>query len=735
MNTLYAYTTATERTKGNYKFGMTKRTADGRIREQARTAMSENPEQVWESRSVMGDKDVHKLLESLGYYNVVREWYGRFSSDDEVIMVMNRIISESSTDTRSEYVPRYFQSVIKKQFLAKYESELKLGYDKIDFALELAPRFGKTIWAIDLLSTLFYQYNIKVCIIPTYVLTAITSFKKEFHSFRGYSSEMVFVTSDDDISSVISENYGNKLIVIAMSLHMNDYESKLDVIKRLPTKHKMSIIDEADFGAHRMNSQEKIDYLSCGLNVYMTGTAIERVSSPLLNLRDNILRWSYTDMLMVKKGEHPIQMNLTSIEDSKNSVKDIVIPQFMRLSLGGVIDNFNDTPDEYKTDWNKLFANIDKAKPVLSNLIKSLFGEYNGKLTYLVDLNTSEITPKDVTMIFANTPDKTQQKKFFNLVKDSLGPQYIVELINGDETSNRDAEYKAKTVVAKAIKEGKKVVFISKDMASRSFSIPEIDTVMLMFDRGSYATISQKVSRVLTPGKTYRGDKKIFGNVISLSLDPNREQVNPIDEYLIYEAEKVQVNELSDGINRVLRSINIFVNENGMMEPIVMDEYADKLISSSALIRIGVESVKVDYIIDDVDLVKLLTGVEINTQNQEEKIEGIDSTKVIRTDEEKVKTEKTNPKVIEDLRQKIKEVLSNIVENIVEISEINNCESDNIIKTLDMIYEKGLCEEVVHEVGVDSRTVKNIILTGALSEKLLNTIITSYNKEENFISL
>jgi hypothetical protein len=164
------------------------------------------------------------------------------------------------------------------------------------------------------------------------------------------------------------------------------------------------------------------------------------------------------------------------------------------------------------------------------------------------------------------------------------------------------------------------------------------------------------------------------------------------------------------------------------MEPIVSDEYADKLISSSALIRVGMETVKVDSVINDSELVKLLTGVEVNRQTEEEKIEGIDSSKVVRTDEEKIKEEKKNQKVIEDLRQKLKEVLSNIVENIVEISEINNCESNNIITTLDMIDEKGYCDEVIFEVGIDSKTVKKIILTGALSEKLLNTIITSYNK-------
>jgi hypothetical protein len=42
----------------------------------------------------------------------------------------------------------------------------------------------------------------------------------------------------------------------------------------------------------------------------MTGTAIERVINPLENLEDNVIRWSYTDMLMVKKGEHPLQKHL-----------------------------------------------------------------------------------------------------------------------------------------------------------------------------------------------------------------------------------------------------------------------------------------------------------------------------------------------------------------------------------------------------------------------------------------
>ena len=733
-NKIYIYTTNSDRQKGRYKFGQTEQEVIDRIKGQ-QTGNSEKLQKVMEIKTDLTDFYIRYQLRLMGYKKVNegggKEWYEGFMSDEEAILGVTKIISKEKNDTRAEYVPRFFQTVMKNNFLKKYQSELEKKYEFIDFALELAPRFGKTIWVIDLLKTLFEEFNIKLCVIPSYVLTSNSSFEKEFYFFKKYSDSMVLASIDENLNDVIRENYGKKLILIPASLHMREHEDKLEIIKNLPSKDKVSIIDEADFGAHRNNSQDIIDFINCGLNLYMTGTAIEKVIYPLKNVRDNILRWSYSDMLMVKYGEHPLQDNLESIEESKNSVKDIVIPQFMRLSLGGVIDKFYDVEPKYRTDWSKLLSDVDKSKAILTDLIKSLFGVYNGKLTYLVDLNTSEICPKDVTMIFANTTDKKEQKKLHKLLEETLGPQYIVELINGDETSNKDAEELAKGIVARAKRERKKVVFLSKSMASRSFSVSEIDTVMLMFDRGSYSTVAQKISRVLTPGNTYDESKKVHGNIISLSLDPNREDVSPIDEYLVYEAEKTDVNELSDGINRVLRSVNIFVNENGLMEPIIMDEYANKLINSSELIRLGMDIVKVDLVMNDTELVKILTGIEINNQTEKEKIDGIDPSTIIRTEKEKTKKDKNKGEVTEDIRTKIKESLSNIVENIVEISEINNCESNNIIETLNMIRDKGFCGEVVFEVGLNCETIKKIILSGAVSEKLLNTIITSYNNEEN----
>jgi hypothetical protein len=175
--------------------------------------------------------------------------------------------------------------------------------------------------------------------------------------------------------------------------------------------------------------------------------------------------------------------------------------------------------------------------------------------------------------------------------------------------------------------------------------------------------------------------------------------------------------------------MDIFTNDNGDIEPIEDDIYTNRLINSSTLIKLGCETSKVDKIIADSTLINMLLGIEV-PETVKEKLMGVDSSKVKRTkDVPQTKEEKEMDKKVEDILMKLKKVLNNVVENAVEISEINNCESDDIIETLTMIENKGYCNEVVHEVGIDCQIVKQIIMMGGLSYKLLNTIISSYNKE------
>jgi len=306
MNKLYIYTTESDREKGRYKFGQTLREVEVRKNEQ-QTGNSEGLETVVEVESDFTDHQVHSKLMDLGYLRVGKggkEWFEWFSCDDEAIATLSKILSESVNTVKKEYTPRFYQDYVKLLFMEKFND--KKGLDKLVFALELAPRFGKTLWALDLMITLKNE-GYKVCLLPAYILTALSSFEKEFYGTRGVSDEMVFIRKGDNIEEIFKSNYGKKLIILPVSLHNDDHQKDYGFIKELPKKDKMSFIDEADFGCHRKKSQDFIDYLDCNLDIYMTGTAIEKVISPLDGVEDNIIKWSYTDMLMVKNGQHPLQ--------------------------------------------------------------------------------------------------------------------------------------------------------------------------------------------------------------------------------------------------------------------------------------------------------------------------------------------------------------------------------------------------------------------------------------------
>lgn len=306
MNTLYIYTTESDRTKGQYKFGETIRETESRVKDQ-QTGNSEELIIVGEMTSDYSDHYVHNELEKLGYVRVGkggREWFKGFTSDDEAFATLGRVISTSNNVDLKEYIPRFYQDLIKMVFEDKL---CKIQGEKNEFALELAPRFGKTLWTLDLMKTLFEEYGYKMALLPAFVLTALSSFEKEFYQFKGFSDSMVFVREGDDVDDVMKENYGKKMVILPISLHTEDYKKKYSFINQLEMSDKVSFIDEADFGCHRDNSQNFIKYLNCGLDVYMTGTAIERVVAPLDNVGDNVIRWSYTDMLMVQNGEHPVQ--------------------------------------------------------------------------------------------------------------------------------------------------------------------------------------------------------------------------------------------------------------------------------------------------------------------------------------------------------------------------------------------------------------------------------------------
>ena len=440
-----------------------------------------------------------------------------------------------------------------------------------------------------------------------------------------------------------------------------------------------------------------------------------------------------------------------SDKEMVSSCSDIVIPRFFNLYLNPLIETQEEYSESTRSNWLKLLSDVNQNKEQLTDITLGSFGlsrmglgeqyhNLNTNTIYLKD-GSSCVVDKDCVMIWAGTPDNTQLSNLVKLLKEILPTnQYHVEQISGTDgkgkklLSNKDVEeYITGKLIPRLKKEGKKLVLVSKFMAARSFSVSEIATEFLWYDGGGIEATKQKISRVLTGGDTWDGTKKVYGNIVSFSFDPNREETSPIDEYLLNESEQVENCELSDSITRVLRSAQIFSqDENGLIIQFTQNDeetYSSKLVNSSSLLKVaeaGVNPHMIDENDKDVDFVELSKEEKVELQKSFKELE-IKKSVSNREPKEKTTKEKT-----EELTSYIKrkKVLQTIVKRVIELSEINNLESDNMNDMLDMIYTKGLDSEVEFEVGVGTQTIKRWVTQGAFNDKLMNTIITNYNISE-----
>lgn len=335
LRKIYVYTTHTygspHTVRGNVykaiaKIGETlKQSIKKRVEQQDGTS---NPEPLIRVKNSNGkplsfltyltDKEIRDgLTNKFGYKEArtdkKREWIigfeDLFENGDEIELAINKIISESEIDTRKEYKPYFYKKFIKNVFLRIFDINLNLGKKVIEFALELAPRFGKTTWMIDLLITLFDKYGFRLTVLPSYWLSSLSSFEKELYSWRGFDDKIHFVKRGESIKDAIKSWYGKKLIVVELSLHQNDeekFESSIEDIKKIKSSERLTLIDEADYGVPRPNQMKKIESLECSLNVYMSGSGLDKITSPLKNIGNNIIRWSYTDMVLCREGNHPL---------------------------------------------------------------------------------------------------------------------------------------------------------------------------------------------------------------------------------------------------------------------------------------------------------------------------------------------------------------------------------------------------------------------------------------------
>lgn len=511
------------------------------------------------------------------------------------------------SDNPGEIWTYYLSSDIKKvdakltiwqeEALDKFISLLGDGKRKI--MAELAARFGKTL----LYLSTFDHLDTQVMVVGSYYLTALSSFKKEVCKYRQFENFVVLDLYSDTFQADFSYNLAQgKKIVVMVSLcgDKNGNSLRNDNARFLSTiSDKITVIDEADYGAHTKSCVPFVNMIGEGAPIILTtGTNSERAKGEHNDV-DAFFKVTYLDMLMKASMSSKLQ-NKIKYERAVQFEKNLAKVKFYRYSWGQFLSYLDKHELKFNPSFTKASKGVAKHQGFWSGLYKSLIG--NSPILDANDYCLSNCLEGDEvkSVVQFVSMNNTQMEKLGSIASTVLNQFFEVVVVNGNEVKGEYAEQYVKDAIRSAKVNGKNVWIIASQMCQRSFSVPDINVVLLTYDNGEIGATVQRMSRALTAG-----DSEKTGHIISLSIDGNRDdKVTP----MIYDAAKQVADhesiDIVDALKKVMKSTPIFqMGEDGYNIQLDPDDYSREVFSSSSGHRIMIndDRLMTDGCLDDID--------------------------------------------------------------------------------------------------------------------------------------
>jgi len=701
---------------------------------------SKNLVKAWmieRTSSLSRDHDLHKLFKKDGRLvcegGKGQEWfYFTHSTDNsaaisEIESYINHLIGKSPRKVLNlrTFQKRKLQEAL--AIIAKFANG-ELKGDACNIIAYLCPRFGKTIWALELFRRVNRIYGNDVMILPAYWLSAHTSFQNEVGQYEEFRN-MEFIDSSKDYSQQLSAaRDSGKLVVISLSMCVTDF-CHLTAIRNIPNYKKIEFIDEGDFGAWTNKSTKVVDYI---WPIYNYSSLLK--PNPMgIPIRINA---SGTNLQRLAKGQRGkthavIQVAYPQLERTE---KDFVKRSFYKMKLNDNIINIAQyLENKGNFSWSRMWANATASANIGKSILRAMFAE-DDKYVEMSLYRILDKTP-EVVMFWASA-DNAELKRFGELARCELKQYNIVVLCGSEEneliTNNKNAEDIVKIAIQSAKNAGKKgVVIISNSMGSRSFSIPELEATILCYDRGSLAATNQKGLRSCTPGKLYSGLQKTTGFIISLSIDPNRD--DKITELLIDEAciitEEEKISFTESLRNWVLNSVNVFrSNEVGNYVKISQEEIIDELQDNENLLRVADISVDIEEILANDKILAILGAVKSTNGNKKDKKEPLlKNAKTFVKNRTNSKSNKKNQKdpELKKIQDIINLALHSLNRTATTVAELAGCDSKVGYRgCLTEISNDVLLNTEFHEVyGIDSIQAIELMDEGFLKKHLLDIVV------------
>ena len=586
-----------------------------------------------------------------------------------------------------------------------------LDEDKKKIMAELAARFGKTL----LYLALFGQLKEQVMVVGSYYLTALSSFKKECYLYEQFSNFVVL----DLYSDIFQEDFiynltqGKKILVVVSLCGDKEGNNPRNDNARFLSKffNKITVIDEADYGAHTKNCVPFVNMIGNGAPIILTtGTNSERAKGEHNDV-DAFFKVTYLDMLM-KASMNPKLVNKIKYDRAVEFEKNIAQVKFYRYDWGKYVPLLNEHELKYNPSFTKASKNVNKNQGFWIGLYESLNGVSSN-----MDANDyclSECVGDDVNCVLQFVSmTNAQMEKLKSLSKPILNSLYDVVVVNGNEVKGEDAEQYVKDSIRAAKIKGKKVWIIASQMCQRSFSIPDINVVLLTYDNGEISATIQRISRALTN----RNGKKT-GHIISLSIDGNRD--DKIAPMILDAAKQVAEHEDIDIVTaliKVMKSTPIFqMGADGYNLELNPDDYAREIFSSNSSHRIMMNNDRLMYdgCLDEIDF---------DTTEKQEQLKAENDFKKGKTNlESNVKSERgesiEKQTIINQRRNKLKQITDRTV---YCVKEIRKHKKDMNLDTFVQLVETNTF--VSKSIGVTPQEFRLLIEQKYIDHSLLSMYV------------
>ena len=602
-----------------------------------------------------------------------------------------------------------------------------LAKGKKTIVAELCPRFGKTIWSLALAS----QSNThNLVLITSYCLSSFSSFKKELANFQQFKDFVVVdASSEEDYKKVIKSglSQGKKIVVFLSMCNGENRQDRIDYLFGLKT-NRMLIVDEADYGVHKSGQCDPLIEArkSNDIVILMTGTGADRAVGGWEI--DHYLSVTYPELLLEKKEKNQTIRSLVKGFSVDPKRHDLVVGiECYQMNMMSVVDRLRKTDTKlfvedgiYLPSWSKFAANPMKAKGFFINVLQAVFDGKGGDDSLNADYQTRRSSKEGskVAMGFVSGSTTKENLLLIKAIAEQALPKWCVVLISGAEgVTNAKAEALVKENIETAKKAHQSVFILSAGMAQRSFSVPEIDELYLMYDGGDLSPTTQKISRALTPDEEGK-----IGRIISLSFDPSRD--DKFDSMILetaknYNANK-QIGNLRTALGKVLTTLDIFRCLPDGAIKMEIDDYLDEAMARNSIDRVIGKTADL-HLLTDAEITALAQGnFGASGIGQHGQTTQHGKTRLaVKTQNTKTGNKNSS---FEKAKARVRELVTSISENFDILYHYCGGEGISVYDILSKMDKEpqNIIDDIETQFGVDYSIIKDLISRNVVSRDLLS---------------